>query len=69
MLTLFLNFLAKVVANFVAAFVSDKRVDMTKGVIEDIEDAQRKNDVAFRDLGSVVERLRRDAENKSKTER
>lgn len=56
-----LELLVKGIAALIAAILSDKKVKDTAVVIQEIEDAQRKNDVAIRDLGTVAERLRRDA--------
>lgn len=54
----FLAFLAKLIAAFLAAIVSDKRVQTTEEVVKGIEDAQRENDVKFRDLDTAIKRLR-----------
>lgn len=51
----------KGIASFLAAILNDKKVKDTAVVIQEIEDAQRSNDVRIRDLGTVAERLRRDA--------
>lgn len=53
-----LNLIAKVIAAFFAAIVSDKRVEKTEQVIQEIEDAQNANDVGVRSLDGVLGRLR-----------
>jgi len=53
-----LELIAKAIAAFLAAIVSDKRVEKTEQVIQEIEDAQNANDVGIRTLDTVVGRLR-----------
>jgi hypothetical protein len=60
----FLGLIVKGIAAFLAAIFNDKKVKDTAVVIQEIEDAQRNNDVRVRDLGTVTERLRRDAATK-----
>lgn len=53
-----LNLIAKVIAAFFAAIVSDKRVEKTEQVIQEIDNAQDANDVGIRTLDGVLGRLR-----------